>query len=347
MASASISVPELEAGILSGDRATLARAITLIESQKSSDVQQAQDLLSRLLPQAGQAHRIGISGVPGVGKSTLIEVLGLQLITQKHRVAVLAVDPSSSLSGGSILGDKSRMPRLAADEKAFIRPSPSGCHLGGVASRTREAMLLCEAAGYDVVLVETMGVGQSETVVADMVDTFLLLCLPGAGDELQAVKRGILEYPDIVAINKADGDNRPQALRAQDALNSALHYTRQPSDIWQPQTVLVSGLTREGLDDLLGLLSNHRAALQKNNALEPKRQEQNRRWMWRLIEERMLEMFRSNSEVMKDIALVEKQVVAGTLLPHQGAHQLLQAFGMKQENDPPKRGSGKARAKKN
>jgi LAO/AO transport system kinase len=245
-------------GVLAGDRRSLAKAITLVESSRPDHRDLAQELVERLLPRTGGASRVGITGVPGVGKSTFIEAFGLHLIDAGHRVAVLAVDPSSSISGGSILGDKTRMPRLSAAEASFIRPSPAGGALGGVASHTREAMLLCEAAGYDVVLVETVGVGQSEYVVASMVDFFLVLMLPGAGDELQGIKRGILELADALAINKADGENVPRAERARAEYLAAFHLLRS-GGAWDPPVITVSAAESRGMDEVWRIVGDHRA----------------------------------------------------------------------------------------
>ena len=233
-----------------GDRAALARAITLVESKRADHRAAAGKLLDRVMLRTGQAVRVGITGVPGVGKSTLIDALGSQLTAKGHRIAVLAVDPSSTRTGGSILGDKTRMARLAADPNAFIRPSPSSGTLGGVAAKTRETMLLCEAAGFTVVLVETVGTGQSETAVADLTDFFLVLMLPGAGDELQGIKKGVVELADMIAVNKADGDNARRAAAAAAEYRAALHILTPPQATWSPPVVTVSGLQGEGLEDL-------------------------------------------------------------------------------------------------
>jgi LAO/AO transport system kinase len=320
---------ELEAyvrGIQQADRGILARAITLVESRKPEDMELAQELLVRLLPQTGQAVRVGITGVPGVGKSTFIDALGTQLIEEGHRVAVLAVDPSSSVSGGSILGDKSRMPRLAADEEAFIRPSPSALSLGGVTRRTRETMLLCEAAGFDVVLVETVGVGQSETMVADMVDFFLVLVLAGAGDELQGIKKGIIELADLVAVNKADGDNLDRAMAAKQDYAAALRYLGARATPWEPRVVTVSAQTGAGLHELWGLVEEHRHLLTASGELEERRRRQLGHWMWSLIDERLLEAFRAHPEVKKRLAELERAVVEGSVTPTRAATELLAAF---------------------
>ena len=314
------------AGVLAGDRAILARAITLLESEKSDDRALAQEVLQEILPHTGSAYRVGISGVPGVGKSTFIESLGMQLTESGHQVAVLAVDPSSSISGGSILGDKSRMPRLAASSDAFIRPSPNALSPGGVGRRTREAMLLCEAAGFDVVLIETVGVGQSEILVAEMVDFFLVLLLAGAGDELQGIKKGILELADLLAVNKADGENRDQALSAQKDYENALHYLPTRSSVWQPRVAVVSGLTGDGLDPLWQQITDHRAALAGAGELESRRREQNLQWMWALIDERLKERFLASPGVEANIADLEAAVLEGTMTPVRAADELLDCF---------------------
>lgn len=314
------------AGVVEGDRAALARAITLLESERTDDREVAQTVVQQILPRTGSAYRVGVSGVPGVGKSTFIESLGLHLIEKGHRVAVLAVDPSSSISGGSILGDKSRMPRLAASSDAFVRPSPNALSSGGVGRRTREAMLLCEAAGFDVVLIETVGVGQSEILVAEMVDFFLVLLLPGAGDELQGIKKGILELADLLAVNKADGDNRVRALAAQKEYESALQYLPTRSTVWQPKVEVVSGLTGEGLDLLWQQITEHRAALIGAGELESRRQEQNLRWMWSLIDERLKERFLANPEVARSLPDLEVAVLEGRLTPVGAAEELLIRF---------------------
>ncbi|MBC8404118.1 MAG: methylmalonyl Co-A mutase-associated GTPase MeaB [Planctomycetes bacterium] len=317
---------ELADAIRNGNRGLLARAITLVESQRPRHQQQAQELLQLLLPQAGAAHRIGVTGVPGVGKSTFLERFGMQLLEHGHRVAVLAVDPSSSLNGGSILGDKARMHHLAQHANAFIRPSPSGNTLGGVARRTRESMMLCEAAGFDVVLVETVGVGQSETMVAQMVDFFLVLMLPGAGDELQGIKKGILELADVIAVNKADGDNQVKARIAVRDYSAALHYLRARSAHWQPSAMAVSGLEGVGLDELWQLILQHKIALTGAGEWEQNRAEQRSHWLWEQIEERLLTAFRSNRKVQAKLSEIEAEVMAQRLPATQGAMDLLAAF---------------------
>lgn len=317
----------LSAGVRSQDRAALARAITLIESSLESDRPDADALLAELLPETGGAIRVGITGVPGVGKSTFIDALGMDLLAKGNRVAVLAVDPSSTISGGSILGDKSRMHRLAKEERAFIRPSPSAGTLGGVARRTRESMLLCEAAGYDVVLVETVGVGQSETVVAEMVDCFTLLSLPGAGDELQGIKRGVVELADIIAVNKADGDNRTRAEIAVRELEAAVRYLRPKYSSWAPKVLAVSAMTGAGLDEVWGAIEEHRQALSEAGELDELREAQKVRWMWSEIAEGLRTAFESSGAVDAELPRFEAAVRAGTATPSAAAAALLEAFG--------------------
>jgi LAO/AO transport system kinase len=320
-------VDDLFQGIVQGRRSLIGRALTLVESAHPGDRQQAQELLQRLLPRTGSGYRIGVSGSPGVGKSTFIEKLGLLLLKKGHGVAVLAVDPSSQVTGGSILGDKTRMPRLGTHERAFVRPSPSGGTLGGVARRSRESMMVLEAAGYDVVLVETVGVGQSESTVAEMVDSFLLLLQAGAGDELQGIKRGVLELADVVAVTKADGSNLEAALQAREQYSNALHVLRSDA-FWQPPVLAVSGLEGRGLAELWQALKDHRRALQKHGRLEKKRQEQLLRWAWSLVEEELLDSLRSHSRVGAVLSRVEEDIIEGRCTPAQGARTLLEAFGL-------------------
>ena len=328
-----LGADEYVAGVLDGDRATLARAITLLESESPDDRQLAQAVLQGILPHTGSAYRIGISGVPGVGKSTFIESLGMQLTENGHRVAVLAVDPTSSISGGSILGDKSRMPRLAASSDAYIRPSPNALSPGGVGRRTREAMLLCEAAGFDVVLIETVGVGQSEILVAEMVDFFLVLLLAGAGDELQGIKKGILELADLLAVNKADGENRDRALAAQRVYETALQYLPTRSSVWQPRVAVVSGLTGEGLDIVWQQVTDHREALAAAGELESRRRDQNLRWMWSLIDERLKARFLASTQVEEGLVDLETAVREGEMTPVQAAEELLSRFSRFESSD--------------
>ncbi len=317
-------IDDFVAGIRSGDRAVLGRALTLVESNRSDDRHRAQELLTNLLPLTGQAQRIGISGVPGVGKSTFIEAFGLLLVEAGHRVAVLAVDPSSSVSKGSILGDKTRMEKLAVSDDAFVRPSPTGGSLGGVARKTRESILVCEAAGYDAVLVETVGVGQSETAVADMVDFFLVLMLTGAGDGLQGIKRGILELADCVAINKADGDNTEAAEQARAELQRALAILRPAgSDGWAPTVVTSSGLTGAGLDEIWRIIEDHRAAGMADGGLERRRRQQLLGWMWEMVDEGLRTTVREHPEVATILEELETDVLEGRTTATAAAERIL------------------------
>jgi len=311
-------------GVRGGDRAILARAITLIESEQPAHAALAQKVLETLLPETGGAYRVGISGVPGAGKSTFIDALGTQLTGQGHRVAVLAVDPTSSISGGSILGDKTRMSALSNDPNAFIRPSPTSGTLGGVARKTRESILLCEAAGFDVVLVETVGVGQSETIVAGMVDFFLVLLIAGAGDELQGIKRGILEVADMLAINKADGDNRPRAIRAQASYQSALRLMRGGS---VPPVVTCSALEKTGLDELWALVIESRAEREASGELQQTRRAQQVQWMWDMVEDGLRRALRSDPELSALIVQLEEAVGEGRATPSAAALKVLRRFG--------------------
>ena len=323
---AAMSPDALVEGVLRHDRATIGRAITLVESTSPTRRHMAQEMLQRLLPHAGKARRVGITGVPGVGKSTFIEALGQKLIAAGHQVAVLAVDPTSSRTHGSILGDKTRMAKLAADPNAFIRPSPSSGSLGGVARATRETMAVMEAAGYDVVLVETVGVGQSEIAVADMTDFFLALMLPGAGDELQGIKKGILEVADMIAVNKADGPNRDRAMAAQREYRAALHIMVPASKDWSPPVVLCSGLADEGLDDLWAEVERHREVMQSTGAFERRRREQQAGWMRSMLEDRLL---RGHLEPAADaLAQAEAAVRDGRITAPQGVEQVLAAIGL-------------------
>ena len=313
-------------GVRSADRASIGRAITLVESNLPEHREMAQELLTELLPLAGSSHRIGITGVPGVGKSTFIETLGSTLTGRGRRVAVLAVDPTSSRTGGSILGDKTRMTTLAHDPSAFVRPSPTSGELGGVTRMTRETMLICEAAGYDVVLVETVGVGQSETVVADMVDFFLVLMLPGAGDELQGIKKGILELADMIAVNKADGANANAAKAAAREYEIALHLTAPASPLWSPPVLTCAGLTGAGVNELWEKVEEHRSILSEAGELEGRREQQNVRWMWSMLDDRLNDGLRSHPSVRTLLPKLEAQVRAGTTTPVSAVDQLLEAF---------------------
>jgi len=322
-----LSPTEYLDGIRGGDRAVLARAITLVESELPSDADLASEVIEACLPWTGAARRVGITGVPGVGKSSFIEALGTHLTREAgETVAVLSIDPSSPLSGGSILGDKTRMERLATDDRAFIRPSPSRGHLGGVARRTREAMLLCEAAGYQNVFIETVGVGQSETTVRSMTDFFLLLMLAGAGDELQGMKRGILEMTDLIAINKADGDNRPRAERARHDYQSALHLFPAAADGWNPRVMTCSAITREGVVDVWSAVLEHRDLLTANGWLARLREGQALEWMREALLYGLEQEIRRDDAVNDRLAAMREEVRAGRISPFRAAHDLLRLF---------------------
>ena len=318
----------LENALRAGDRAQLARAITLIESRRVDHRELARQLVQALLPHTGKAMRVGITGTPGVGKSTTIDALGSFLTTQGHKVAVLAVDPSSTRTGGSILADKTRMPRLAADPNGFIRPSPAAGTLGGVAAKTREAMLLCEAAGYDVVLVETVGTGQSETAVADMTDFFLVLMLPGAGDELQGLKKGVVELADMLAVNKADGDNVARANAAAAEYRAALHIIGAGSEVWSPPVITFSALTGDGISELWAKVREHRERMDAAGALAARRREQQVKWMWAMLEERVMSRLRSDPSLRARLPKLEAAVAEGRTSPAVAVAELAQSLGL-------------------
>ena len=303
-------------GVLEQKRGVIAKSITLIESSLPAHQEMAGKIIEKLLPHTGRALRLGITGVPGAGKSTFIESFGTMLTGQGHRVAVLAIDPSSTRSGGSVLGDKTRMLELSVNEKAFIRPSPSGGTLGGVARKTRETMLACEAAGFDVIIIETVGVGQSETAVASMVDFFLVLMIAGAGDELQGIKKGILEVADTIVINKADGDNIARAERARREYEAALHILTPGSANWTPQVLTCSSLKKTGLLEIWETVNRHRSALQASGEFEQKRRKQALDWMYFLLEEGLKSWFYQHPEIAAklpaQIAAVEQQSVSPT-----------------------------------
>jgi LAO/AO transport system kinase len=318
-----VDVETLAKGVLDGNRTLLARAITLIESAKPAHRADAQRLLLELQPHAGGAVRVGISGVPGVGKSTFIEALGTRLTARSHKVAVLAVDPSSTRTGGSILGDKTRMAALAVDDNAFIRPSPSAGTLGGVARRTRETMVLMEAAGYDVVLVETVGVGQSEVTVAGMVDTFLFLTIARTGDQLQGIKKGILELADVVAVNKADGPHEQDARAAARDLAGALHMMTPVSEHWRTPVLSCSAQTGLGLDEVWGKILEHRAALEQHGELASRRADQQVEWMWAMVREQLLDRLTSDPKVRARLPELTAEVRRGESTPTLAATEIL------------------------
>jgi LAO/AO transport system kinase len=327
-----VAPAEIVDGIRRGDRRALARGITLVESGRADHQDQAAQLLDVLLPDTGGATRIGISGAPGVGKSTFIEALGTGLVEGtwdagvEHQVAVLAVDPSSSRSGGSILGDKTRMEALSRHPRAYIRPSPSGGTLGGVARRTREAMLLCEAAGFDVILIETVGVGQSETAVADLVDLFAVLVAPGGGDELQGIKRGIMELADLVIVNKADGDLAPAAGRAAADYRNALHLLRPKWTAWTASVLTCSALEGVGIGEAWATMSDFETKLRESGELATLRRSQAKAWMWSEIDETLATALRDDPEVQATLAQVEPAVDEGRLSPTSAARQVLATF---------------------
>ena len=319
----SVEIGESVTDLLNGNRRILAKTITLIESSLSCHQDSAQAILDRLLPYTGKAVRLGITGVPGVGKSSFIESLGMMLVEKGHRVAVLAVDPSSTRSGGSILADKTRMDRLCADSRAFIRPSPSSGTLGGVARKTRETMLVCEAAGFDVIIVETVGVGQSETTVSSMVDFFLVLMLAGAGDELQGIKKGVLELADAIAINKADGDNIENARKAKKDYQTALRLLRPASPNWSPPVLTCSARELTGIEEIWAVVVKHRETMTLSRELEQNRRSQALAWMWSLVEEGLKHRFNHHPEVQRQLPQLSRQVENGMLSPTAAACQLL------------------------
>ncbi len=321
-----IKIQDIADGVRAGNVRSLAKAITLIESRNLDHSLAATTLLDELLPDTGNSIRIGISGVPGAGKSTFIEAFGMHLLSRGHKVAVLAVDPSSQLSGGSILGDKTRMEELARESGAFIRPSPAGETLGGVARKTRETMLVCEAAGYDVIIVETVGVGQSEITVASMVDFFLLLQIPNAGDELQGIKRGVMEIADAIVVNKAEGDNRPRAELARQQYANALHMLKPKSLNWQVPALLCSALHNEGVAEVWSMIEDFARRMRETGELQDKRNLQASDWMWTLLMDDLKEMFLRDRNVEGLVKQVQEAVASGVTTPSAAARRLLEAF---------------------
>ena len=324
----SLDLARLARGVGAGERAVIARAITLIESGRADHQKAARRLVQNLLPRTGNAVRVGITGAQGVGKSTTIDALGTHLTNEGHKVAVLAVDPSSARTGGSILADKTRMARLSADPNAFVRPSPSSGTLGGVAAKTRESMLICEAAGYDVVLVETIGTGQSETAVADMTDFFLVLMLPGAGDELQGLKKGVVELADMIAVNKADGDNVKRAKAAAAEYRAALHILTPRSPDWTPPVVTYSALTGEGIAQLWTTVLDHRARVSKSGELAARRREQQVKWMWAMLEDRVFGRLKSDAALKAKLPKLEAAVAEGKMSPAMAVDEIAAALGI-------------------
>ena len=321
-----IDVDELFEGVREGNRTKLARAITLLESTAPAHRVLAQELLVKLLPFSGDAMRVGLTGVPGVGKSTTIETLGMHLIEKGHKVAVLAIDPSSTKTGGSILGDKTRMAKLSAADDAFIRPSPSAGTLGGVAKATRESMVVLEAAGFDVVIVETVGVGQSEVAVAQMVDCFAFLALAGAGDQLQGIKKGVLEMADVISINKADGANLRPAKRAARDLATAMKMVRAKDAIWTPPVLTMSALENDGIEKFWSAIEEHRDAMTEAGLFAQNRSDQQVKWMWSMVHETLLQRLAGDEAVRETQKLVESQLRDGQITPTLGAERIIEAF---------------------
>ncbi|WP_151548592.1 MULTISPECIES: methylmalonyl Co-A mutase-associated GTPase MeaB [Corynebacterium] len=321
-----INVDELFDGVRNGERTAIARAITLLESSAAAHRVLAQELLVKLLPFSGNALRVGITGVPGVGKSTTIESLGMKLVNEGHKVAVVAVDPSSTKTRGSILGDKTRMAKLSAQDDAFIRPSPSAGTLGGVAKATRESMVVFEAAGFDIIIVETVGVGQSEVAVSNMVDCFTFLALSGAGDQLQGIKKGVLEMADLVAINKADGSNKKNAKRAARELAAAMRMVRSEDDDWHPPTITMSAVEDTGISEFWEIVEKHHQCQLETGAFERLRREQQVGWMWQMVHETILQRLNTNASVQETKQLVESQLKQGQITPTLAAERILAAF---------------------
>ncbi len=329
------SVEDLAAGVRARSRAHIARAITLVESSRPAHRERAKELLALLAPDTGHAVRVGISGIPGAGKSTFIDALGTRLIEHGHRVAVVAVDPSSSRTGGSVLGDRTRMAQLTASEDAFVRPSPSGAHLGGVARATRESMLVLEAAGFDVVLVETVGVGQSEVAVAEMVDTFLMLALARGGDQLQGIKRGILEIADIIAVNKADGPYEGDARVAARELSGAMRMMNPDPEARRPPVLTCSAYTGAGLDDVWQAVLDHREYLEERGSLATRRAEQQQEWMWAMVDAELRDAVRRSPRVREQLGELTAAVRSGSTSAVDGAERIISAFSTDLADRPP------------
>lgn len=321
-----LTVDDYVTGVIGGDRAMLGRTITMVESRNPRHQEIAQEIITRLLPHAGKSYRIGITGVPGVGKSTFIESFGCMLTGKGHRVAVLAVDPTSPVSGGSILGDKTRMQTLSQEPNAFIRPSPSGGTLGGVTRTTRQTIVVVEAAGYDVVLIETVGTGQSEVAVSAMSDFFLVLMLPGAGDELQGIKKGVLEIADMIVVNKADGDNEIRAKQAMNHYRNALHILQPRSPNWAPPVQLCSSLNGKGLDSIWTKLLEYKEKLTNSGEFQEKRQEQRIQWMWTMLQDRLMTELRTSPAVIASLPAIEQQLRAGQMIVSRAVDKIMAAY---------------------
>lgn len=316
---------DLAKKIENGERRALAKAITLIESTKAEDQSQGQDLLTKLLPKSGKSLRLGISGIPGVGKSSFIEVLGLELIKKGHKVAVLAIDPSSPVSGGSILGDKTRMEELSQSHSAFIRPSPTTGNIGGVAAKTRETIFLCEAAGYDIIIIETVGVGQSEYEVKSMVDLFMVLMVPNAGDELQGIKKGIIELADLLIINKADGETKVLAENAKTTYQNALNIIRKEK-FWQPMVLTSSSLLKEGFDEILKVLKQFESDATKSHYLTENRQDQTKHWLFKQFQNELLNKVKNDQIINNLYQEIENKVISGSLSVREGSQKMIEAL---------------------